>query len=248
MLSELLRTDDVADLRQSTLSSRLVKGIKAGVRVTLVAQGRTILGSLVLLKVGEHVVFKVVKVLPHLPGDAGILEVLGEGLPDKGEAVDLGLLAPGSGGVVEDRAALTVGVGGRAGDVDGTAHPDDAVGVGRTQDGLARHVHDGPALSNVKVRRDVVTRKVAHAVRRVASNPLVTLAAVVSCVHGAPAVATAAGALGPVGPVAAFIVEMPGFENVDAILRGANGSAQVSWTEMTLTLTLTLILINDNAE
>lgn len=72
MFALLLRADDPTHLRQRALGRRVVKGVEARVGVAPGAERRAVFRRLVLLKVGQHVVLKVVHVLPHLPGDAGL--------------------------------------------------------------------------------------------------------------------------------------------------------------------------------
>ncbi len=93
MLGQLLRADNDADLRQGATGRGIIECVEPRVRVALITQGRAVSSRLVLFKVGEHVVFEVVKVLPDLPRDTGILEVFGKGLPYKGKAVDFRLFA-----------------------------------------------------------------------------------------------------------------------------------------------------------
>lgn len=93
VLGELLRADDDADLGEAAGLGGVVKGVEAGVGVALFAEGGAVGGFLVLLKVGEHVVLEIVEVLPDLPGDAGVFEIFGPCLPDKGKTVNFGLFA-----------------------------------------------------------------------------------------------------------------------------------------------------------
>jgi hypothetical protein len=89
VLGQLCRTDDVADLGESSLLSILVELGQAGIGVSLLHQSRAIGGILILLKVGQHVVFEVVKILIHLPAHSGFLQVLGECLPGERIAVEM---------------------------------------------------------------------------------------------------------------------------------------------------------------
>lgn len=123
----------------------------------------------------------------------------------------------GRGRVVNNQAALAVRVRRRAGDVDGAAHPHDAVRVRGSQDALRRHVEDCPALGNVKVRGQVPTGEVGQAVGAVGLGPVVAQAAVVGRVHGLPAVVSGAHALGGVVPLAAEVVDVPRLQHVDAV-------------------------------
>lgn len=224
MLTLLLRANDPADLREGTTGTSIIEGIQTRERDALVTKGLAVGRLLVLLEVSQHVVLKVVKVLPNAPRDTSILQVLRSGLPDKREAVVARRVTAGTGTVRENVTAAAVGVCGRALGVDGTAHPNNTVGVSDTEDALVRVVHDGPALGDIPVGRNILAFVVAHGVVRVMGDPAITAAVVVCAVHGLPAVGTTTHTLSGIRPVAAEVVNVPRRQGFGAILGTSNGS------------------------
>lgn len=224
MLALLRATDDPADLGESAIGASVIKCIKAWKRNTFIAKGAARWSVLVLLEVGKHVVLKVIEILPNTPRDACVLEILWGSLPGEREAVVTWRIASRTGTIGEDVAATTIRIGGGALGVDGTTHPSDAIGVSDAEDALVRVVHDGPALGNVKVGRNILAFEVAHVVVGIRSDPTITAAIIPGAVHGVPAVGAACHTLGGVLPITTKVIDVPGRKCAYTILVTFDGS------------------------
>ena len=226
VLREVLRADDVRHLGQVALARILVELLKTRVGGAAAGELLLLLGRvLVLLELDERVVAKVVVVLVHLPGDAGLLQVLGHRLPalrvaaHRGAHVRLG--AAGRVRVVDHRATelVRLAADGAAVRVDRASEPGDTVRVRRRDHTLKVRIAHQEVVRQRKVEGQVLPAVVADRVRRVVQRPAVVLAVVPRRVVLPPVVGAGNHALGTVAPVATLVVQVPRVQLLDVARR-----------------------------